>query len=174
MPNAYFTRHQYRFYLFSCQTLLPATPKALESFESLLSRAIQYGQGKISQPYRYKDGSFAKFRWNNSISPKFDVIKSDSIVSPYIATLTISGSKCITKAAQQADAIIENFECPERNSPSDIGILQSYRFSLQKGKWVLTGSKVDIPSAGVAGRGSWDDTNFLFWLFDREIFDKLQ
>ncbi len=148
--------------------------RTLESFEAFVKNIVKHGEETISAPRAHKDGGFAKFKWNNSLPPTFDIQRTNSIVTPYIAVLNLSGSTCATKPARSPDSVDENFQCPAANSPNSTGIVQSYRFTLHKGKWILNGAKVDVALFGPAGKGNWGDTNFLPWLFNAEAFEKLQ
>jgi len=146
----------------------------LESFEIFVKKIVKYGEGAMSLPRAHKDGGVAKLKWNNSIPLKFDVKKTDSIVAPYVATLILSGSTCSTKPAQNAETILDHFECPAPNSVASIGIVQSYRFARQKNRWVLSQSKFDVPAFGSAGQGAWGEGNQLHWLFNAQSFETLQ
>ena len=148
--------------------------KALESFERLVANIVDYGEKTVSPPRPHKAGGVAKFKWHNNIKPTYDIKKSDSIVTPYVAVLTISGATCATSPATSPEQIVDAFSCPKSDTPAASPIMQSYRLQYKRGKWLLSGAKVDIPLFGRGSQGSWDNTNFLAWLFNAESIALLQ
>jgi len=158
---------------------------ARASFESLVKKLIDNGAETISAPYK-TEGGFRRKKWLKSDDVSYDIRKTDSIVSPYIAVLTMSADGCVTNPASSPDAIIMEFTCKKIDG-SSVGIKgsvmkQKYQFAYQDGKWMLknTGSAMTFLKAYNKKFGryetyeEWNGDNMLNFIVNEETVRGLQ
>jgi hypothetical protein len=150
----------------------------IASFESLMNKMVEYGSLTVSEPYKTSDG-YRRKKWNKSDKLSYDIKKTDSIISPYIAILKIPANSCITEPAVSPDQIIMDFKCKEFPGGSPI---QKYQFAYHDGKWELKTSGSELPLLKAYNKqfgkldipDEWNADNFLDYIFNKNSIRKMQ
>ncbi len=95
------------------------------SFETLINKMIEYGSaGKLIQIKEGTNkGQYIIRKWDDTTKSeiKYDIRKTDSIVSPYIATIVFIAKTCETESATSPDAMsielyLQRFACRKYDS----------------------------------------------------------
>ena len=150
----------------------------IKSFEALMNKMIKYGSTNVSEPYKTADG-YRRKKWDKSDKIIYDIKKTDSIVSPYIAILKIPANHCITEPALSPEQIIMDFKCKDFPGGSPI---QKYKFAYQGNKWELKSSGSELPLLKAYNKkfgkldipDEWDGGNLLDYIYNKKSIEKMQ
>ena len=114
--------------------------KARQSFETLIRKMLNYGADKVSGPYETRAG-FRLKKWIRNSDVSYDIQKTNSIVSPYTATLKLHANCCLTEPAARVEEIKSDFNC---ESDPKVPWVQKYTFAYQDGVWELKESGFNV------------------------------
>lgn len=114
--------------------------KARQSFEQLIKKMIDYGAKTISEPYEAA-GGFRLKKWQKNDEVAYDIQKSNSIISPYTATLKLRAESCVTEPASSPEDIKRDFKCSDNPKTPWV---QKYVFAYQDGIWELKNAGFNI------------------------------
>lgn len=107
--------------------------KVRQSFELLIKKMIDFGSKKVSEPYE-AGGGFRLKKWQKNTDVAYDIQRTNSIISPYTATLKLRAESCVTEPASKPEDIKPDFKC---NDNPKLPCVQKYLFAYQDGVWEL-------------------------------------
>lgn len=154
--------------------------KVRQSFELLIKKMLDYGSKTVSEPYEV-EGVFRMKKWLKNTDVAYDIKKTNSIISPYTATLKLRAESCVTEPASKPDDIKPDFKC---NDNPKLPFVQKYLFAYQDGVWELKNAGFNIffnpkgqdMNAGQASDSNikMDGYNILSYIFNIVTIRKLQ